>query len=126
MRHPIVFCLVLLATACAPRITAQRPPLAPECAQPAADRQSAGAASTPVAAADVRIFADTTEVPRPYVLVGYLTAQAGPVLGSAGLHAALRRQAGALGANGVIFSGGADGLGSASYRCIPAVRYGTP
>ena len=117
-------CLAAAVTACAPRVTAHGASLAPSCAAPASAQPAVDTAAVPIPAAEVRIFPDLAAVPQPYAVVGFLTAEAGPILDAAGVRALLRQRAGDLGANGLVFDEGGYGLGSVEYRCIPAVRYG--
>jgi hypothetical protein len=86
---------------------------------------ASGLAAVP--ADSVRVFADTANVPKPYRLVARLRVHAGPVLNSRAAVARLRERAGALGADGLVLSGGVGfGLGSSTRDGILAVRVGTP
>jgi hypothetical protein len=75
----------------------------------------------------VRVFADTAEIPKPYRPVARLRARVGPVLNSRAVIGRLRERAGALGANGIVVTGGVGfGLGSSTRDRVLAVRVGAP
>jgi hypothetical protein len=81
----------------------------------------------PLPADSVRVFSDTAEVPKPYRVVARLRAQVRPILNSRAVIGQLRERAGALGANGIVVTGGVGfGLGSSTRDSVLAVRVGAP